>query len=91
MVFMAVILRNCECGSTGERSGDGELHDGYGNLGDVYDVIHDQSPCAPNTALIMNRPTSNIALSHQKKRSNKSAKICDPSHISARHSQTSYP
>jgi hypothetical protein len=66
---MAVILRNCKCGSTGECSGDGELHDGYGNLGDVYDVVHDQS-----TALIMNRPTSNIALSHQKKRSNKSAK-----------------
>jgi hypothetical protein len=64
MVFMTVILRNCECGSTRERSGDGELHDGYGNLGDVYDVIHDQSRSGSNTVLIMNGPTSNFALSH---------------------------
>jgi hypothetical protein len=29
---------------TDERSGDGKLHDGYGNLSDVYDGIHDHSP-----------------------------------------------
>jgi hypothetical protein len=31
-------------GSTNERGGDATLNDGWGNLNDVYDVIHDRSP-----------------------------------------------